>query len=126
MKRVLANEYHTKYLERIGVSPSPQAVEYLRKIAPIEQANMVTSLKAKGALMDAVTLSPPNIELNKKVVTASGPAAKHILLLGMLGDIKTQDIQVQPNDTTAAEKLTSALGSVSVKTTSKVWLAVLC
>ena len=58
-QRKLRNEFHARYLERIGATPTPANLAMVRKHMPIDNCKFTTAWKSRGGNADAVYVSPP-------------------------------------------------------------------
>lgn len=58
LHKQLANEFHVRYLESIGASPTPSNMAMARKEMPIDSCKFTTAWKSRGWSADCVYISP--------------------------------------------------------------------
>ena len=64
---VIAHEYTTKYLERIGASPTPDNIASVLSKMPLKNCDMKTAWRSRGWISDNVSIT----------AFVSKPVAKH-------------------------------------------------
>ena len=57
-KKALAEEYATRYLERLGATATPQNLAAVARFAPIDQSTVTAAWKSRGSLSDVVNIDP--------------------------------------------------------------------
>jgi len=83
----LANEFHVRYLESIGASPTPANMAMARKAVPIDRCNFTTAWKSRGWNADYVYITPQN---NPPPGAGARSAAKILPHGGELHDLQAK------------------------------------
>lgn len=58
VEKLVHNEYLNRYIERLGITPTPETVKFLRKRMPRENVRILAAWKAQGWKDDSVQVTP--------------------------------------------------------------------
>jgi hypothetical protein len=90
LHKQLANEFHVRYLESIGASPTPANMAMARKEMPIDTCKFATAWKSRGWSGDYVYISP---QLHLHTNAMAKHAVASLPYRGALQDLQARLLQ---------------------------------